>query len=252
MKKAKKLVVGNWKMNPLDLDEAKNIAGTVKKSLKNIKKVETVVCPPFIYITSLSGIKSPNISLGAQDAFYESAGSFTGEVSFAQLPQFKVEYVILGHSERRKMGEGDDLINKKVRSVLVEGMSPILCVGENTRDQHGEYLNLVRSQVVGGLRDVPKKLIGDVVIAYEPVWAIGAKEAMRPREVHEMYIFIKKVLRELYGISADSVRVLYGGAVDVGNTEEIIRDGFVQGLLIGRESLKAKNFVEIIKIVDQI
>ncbi len=239
-------------MNPLTLDEAKDIAVSVKKVSGKLKRTQVVLCPPFVYLSLLSKTPSGNLFLGAQDAFYESAGHYTGEVSFAQLPQFKVKYVIVGHSERRKAGETDAVVNKKVRSVVTEGMTAVLCVGETVRDTHGEYLNTVRTQLVSALRDVSKKSLANLVIAYEPVWAVGAKQALRPREIHEMSIFIKKVLRDLYGISADDVRVLYGGDVTVGDITEIMQEGFVSGVLVGRESLKPKHFTEIIKVVDSI
>ena len=252
MKKQKKIVVGNWKMNPLTFDEAKNLVGSSKKFAKHLKRTQVVLCPPFVYIPLLSKSVGNNIFIGAQDSFYEPMGSFTGEVSFAHLPQFKVSYVIIGHSERRERGETDIIINKKVRSVVTEGMTTILCVGEKVHDTHGEYLNIVRSQIASALQDISKKSLDNLVIAYEPVWAVGAKQAMRPVEIQEMSIFIKKILRDLYGVSADGVRILYGGDVTVSNVEEIVRDGYVSGVLVGRESLKAKNFVEIIRIVDSI
>ena len=252
MKKMKKLVVGNWKMNPITLDEAKNIANAVKRVSKNIKKSQVVICPPFVYLSPLSNISKGSLFLGAQDAFYETVGPFTGEVSSSQLSQFKTSFVILGHSERRAYGETNETINKKVKAVVGDGMTAILCVGEKIRDPHGDYLNLVKSQIIEGLKEISKKNLFRIVIAYEPVWAVGAKEAMSPEEIHGMSIFIKKVLRDMYGVYGDDVRILYGGDVTVYNIEAIMRDGFVHGVLIGRESLKIKNFVEIIKIVDSI
>jgi len=238
-------------MNPLSLDEAKNIAGQVKRVVPKLKKTQVVLCPPYVYLAPLSsGSKTANLFLGSQDAFYEPSGAFTGEVSFAELPQFRVAYVIIGHSERRASGETDASVNKKVRSVTTEGMTAILCVGETVRDTHGEYLQTVRGQIVEALRDVSKKSLDNLVIAYEPVWAVGAKEPAQPREINEMAIYVKKVLHDLYGIAADPVRVLYGGAVSALEVEEIMREGFVSGLLVGRESLKPKNFIEIIKTVD--
>lgn len=252
MKKQKKLVVGNWKMNPLTLDEAKDIVGSVKRTAGSLKKTQVVICPPFVYLSAFSKTVGGNLFLGAQDVFWEAHGSFTGEVSAPQISQFKTTFVIVGHSERRKAGESDEIINKKVRATVVEDMTAILCVGETVHDTHGEYLNTVRSQIINGLRDISKKSLSNIVIAYEPVWAVGAKEAMRPREIHEMSIFIKKVLREIYGVASDDVRILYGGDVTDNNISEIMTDGFVQGVLVGRESLKLKDFTEIIKAVDTI
>ena len=239
-------------MNPKTLIEAKKIATDLKKTMKSIRHVEAVMCPPFVYLPVISGMTSTTVLLGAQNAFQETVGAYTGEVSFFQLPQFKVSYVIVGHSERRAMGESDELINKKVLAVTGDGMTAILCVGEKIRDKQGDYFAVVRGQIVSGLKNLPRKLLNHLVIAYEPVWAIGAKEAMSPREIHEMFIFTKKVFHDLYGTYGDGVRFLYGGSVSPENAAEIVRDGFVQGLLVGRDSVNSKNFAEIIKQVDKI
>lgn len=252
MKKVKKLIVGNWKMNPVDQEEAKNIIKIVKRTGSKLKKSQVVVCPPHIYIPLFSKLKGGNFFLGAQNANHEMLGSFTGEVSYSQLYQFGVRFVILGHSERRKMGETDELINKKVKSVVNSGMTAIICVGESRRDHNGDYLEVIKNQILSALQDVPKKLIEKVVVAYEPIWAIGASEAMNPRELHEMSIFIKKTLKDFFGVLGEDARVIYGGSVDIVNADSLVRDGDVSGLLIGRESLKPKTFVEIIKLVDSI
>ncbi len=239
-------------MNPERVENAKKIAGTIKRAITSAKKTDTVLCPPYIYLSSLSSLSGKNIFLGSQDAFYETHGSFTGEVSFNQLYQFGVRFVIIGHSERRARGESDGLVNKKVRAVVGGGMTAIVCVGEKERDTHGDYLHTVKQQVAEGLLDVSKKSLDNIVIAYEPVWAIGAQNAMRTQEIAEMAIYIRKVLRDIYGVLSDGIRILYGGSVNALNAGEIVRDGFIQGLLVGRESLKPKEFVEIIKIVDSI
>jgi triosephosphate isomerase (TIM) len=251
-KKQKKLIVGNWKMNPVSVAEAKSLAVGVKRAMKNVKKTNVVLCPPFVYLPALSGIPTNTLFLGAQNAHDEELGSFTGEVSFSELGQFKVSFVIIGHSERRKIGETDELINKKVKSVVGCGMTAIICVGESTRDHNGDYLGFIRNQILQALKDVPKKLLNHVVIAYEPIWAIGAKEAMTPRDLHEMSIYIKKVLKDFAGNLTDDVKILYGGSVDKVNCDSLIKEGNVSGLLIGRQSIKAKDFVEIIKLVDSI
>ncbi len=250
MKRPKKLIVGNWKMNPLTVEEAKKIASQVKRSMGTVKKTEVVMCPPFIYLPILSKTVSKNLYLGAQDAFYEEFGSFTGEVSFRELPQFNVSFVILGHSERRKMGETDQLINRKVRAVVDQGMSAIVCVGESTRDNHGEYLGFIKDQILWAIRDVPKKLLSNVIIAYEPIWAIGAKEAMSPTDLHEMSIYITKILKDYCGDASYGIRILYGGSADKVNADVLVREGNVSGLLVGRQSLVPKDFIEMIKIID--
>ncbi len=252
MKKAKKLIVGNWKMYPERLDDAKKIVAKVKRIMPKVRKTNVVLCPPFIYTAVFSGIKKGALHLGTQNTNSKSSGSLTGEVSVSQIEQFNVDYVIVGHSERRKMGETDKDINEKLKSVIDYGMTAILCVGEESRDHNGDYLDVIKNQLSNCLSGVEKKFLGQVVVAYEPIWAIGGKEAMSPRDIHEMNIYIKKVLRDLFGDPSSFVLVLYGGAVDKFNTENIVREGDVSGLLIGRQSLVAEDFIEIIKIVDRL
>jgi len=252
MKKLKKLIVGNWKMNPQTTDEAKHLATEIKRGLRTGTKSQVVICPPYVFLESLKNFPVKFLFLGSQDAFYETSGPHTGEVSYAELTDFKVDFVIVGHSERRAKGETDEIINKKLKSVVNSKMNAILCVGEKIRDTHGEYLSFIKKQIAEDLRDVSKKALSNLVIAYEPVWAIGAKVAMYPQEIHEMSIYIKKILRDMFGVFAEDVRILYGGAVDVSTAYDIVREGNVSGLLIGRESLKPKDFVQIIKLVDNI
>lgn len=252
MRRYKKLVVGNWKMNPQTLDEAKKLAQTIKKATQRLKKTDVVICPPFVFLSPLTSFSTSPFFLGAQNANYEAQGPFTGEVSYTELSEFKVDYVILGHSERRKMGENDELINKKVRAVINGGMKVILCVGEETRDNNGDFYNFIKHQIISGLKDVSKKMLDKVVIAYEPLWAIGARESISSRDLLETSIFIKKVLKDLCGNFSDSIKILYGGDVDKINAVTLVRDGNVSGLLVGRESLRAKDFIEIIKSVESI
>ena len=240
MKRQKKLVVGNWKMNPVDVDDAKKLALSVKRAMRGVTKTQVVLCPPFVYLSPLSTVPKGALYLGAQNANPDMLGSFTGEVSYSQLYQFGVRFVIIGHSERRKMGESDELINKKVKSIVNSGMTAVVCVGESVRDHSGDYYSFVKNQIALSLKDISKKSLDNVVIAYEPIWAIGAKEAMSPRDLHEMSIFIKKVLNDLFGVLSSGVRVLYGGSVDRVNADLLVREGNVSGLLIGRQSLIAK------------
>ncbi len=252
MKKPKKLIVGNWKMNPTSLEEARKLVGHIKRNMKKARKTDVVVCPPFVYLSPLSKLMKGSLYLGAQNANSETAGPFTGEVGHMQLPQFGTKYVIVGHSERRKMGEADEVVNKKVQSVVSLGMTAIVCIGETARDSSGEYFDFIKSQIQKALKDIPKKSFNNIVIAYEPVWAIGAKQSMTPMDLHEMSIFIKKVLKDTYSIMGEGVKVLYGGSVDRVNAGSLVKDGNVSGLLIGRQSLEAKDFVEIINMVDSI
>lgn len=239
-------------MNPQSVSDAKEIAGEVKKAMKLFRKTDVVLCPPFVFLPPLSSIPKGSLFLGAQNAHHEVSGSFTGGVSFSQLYQFGVEYVIVGHSERRKAGESDELINKKIKSVINAKMTAVVCVGESVRDHNGEYFDFIKNQIISAFKDVSKKSVEKVVIAYEPIWAIGVKEAMNTRDLHEMSIFIKKVLKDLYGPFSEDVSIVYGGSVDKVNADSLIREGNVSGFLIGRESLKPKDFIEIIKSVDNI
>ena len=252
MKKVKKLIVGNWKMNPVDESKAKEIVRQVKKVSLKLKKSQVVVCPPFVYLPLFAKSKSKNFSMGSQNAHHEMSGSFTGEVSYSMLYQFGVRFVIIGHSERRKMGEADEVINRKVKSVVNSGMTAIICVGESERDSNGDYLDVIKKQILNAIVDVPKKLMENIVIAYEPVWAIGGTTAMSPRDLHEMTIYIKKVLNDAVGLSSSDVRILYGGSVDRVNADTLIKEGNVSGFLVGRQSLVPKDFVEIVKLVDQV
>jgi triosephosphate isomerase len=252
MKKVKKLIVGNWKMNPVDEDKARSIVSLVKKVSLKLKKSEVVVCPPYLYLPLFSKSKSKNFILGSQNAHHELSGSYTGEVSFSMLYQYGVRFVIVGHSERRKMGETDEIINRKVKSVVNSGMKAIVCIGESIRDNNGDYLDFIKKQIINALVDVPKKLLENIVIAYEPIWAIGASSAMSPRDLHEMTIFIKKVLNDILGVSSADIRILYGGSVDRVNADMLIKEGNVSGFLVGRQSLVPKDFAEIVKLVDEL
>jgi len=175
----------------------------------------------------------------------------TGEISGGMLKKEGEGYVIVGHSERREMGEIDEMIAKKVSSAIKAGLKPILCIGEKTRDDHGEYLHFLRNQIINSLGKLSKKQLAKLVIAYEPVWAIGQEEAMKTEDIHITTIFIKKVLTEVFKDKAVlNIPILYGGSVSHLNASEIIKAGEVQGLLVGRESLNARKFGELLKEVD--
>ena len=249
MKKEKILVVGNWKMNPETANKAKEIFRGIKAETKDLKNTKIVVCPPFVYLSDLEKMNDGSVILGAQDMFWEKSGPFTGEISAQMLE--KEGYVILGHSERRGLGETDEMVSKKVISAIKAHLHPILCLGEKIRDEHGEYLHFLRNQIINSLGKLPKTYLSKLVIAYEPIWAIGQAEAMKPADIHETSLFIKKVLAEIYKQKTIlSIPVLYGGSVSADNAKEIITLGEVQGLLVGRESLAPKKFGELLKAVE--
>lgn len=214
------LIIANWKMNPASLAEAKRLFDSVTSGVRNIKNAEVIICPPFVY---LSGFKSKNsiLKLGGQDCFWEDKGPFTGEISTKQLKNLGAEYVILGHSERRKyQKETDEMINKKVRAALAAGLKPILCV---------ESL----SQLRNGLKGILKQ----VIVAYEPVFAIGTGKPCSTERAKKMRDNIK------YPV------VLYGGSVNEQNASDYIEKAGFQGLLIGGISLRAGEFIGTVKKV---
>jgi triosephosphate isomerase len=239
-------------MNPRSLKEAEKLFVGVDKNVSSARKTEMVICPPFIYLEKLKKL-SRKIILGAQDSFPGDTGAFTGEVSAEMLYNDGIRYVILGHSERRAMGESNREINGKVKGALVAGLCPILCVGERARGESHDYFNLVQSQLKESLSGVSRNSISKITIAYEPVWAISTtanRKDATPEDSREMAVFIRKVLFDKWGGSASKTRILYGGSVSEKSAEDFLKDGGVDGLLVGRASLDAKKFGEIVKICE--
>lgn len=241
-------------MNPVSLPDAKQLFSRVGRGILGVRKVETVICVPFIYLEPLRGI-SKKISLGAQDAFWKDLGAFTGEISSEMLYNLGVRYVILGHSERRALGEGNLSVNKKIKAVLGAGLFPVLCVGESTRDDTHGYFNLVKSQLEECLVGVSKNLAGRLIVAYEPIWAISSTENRRDataEDSREMAVFIRKVLTDRFGAEASFVRVIYGGSANEKDAAEFLQNGGVDGLLPGRASLDAEKFISIVKTAERL
>lgn len=254
MAKATKLIVGNWKMFPTTLLEAKKLFTTFKKQRRNDTGVTTVLCPPMPFIEPLKkSYTGTKLFFGAQDVFWQPEGAYTGEVSAQMLTSVGARFVIVGHSERRALGENDEMVTQKVGAALNAGLHTILCIGETTRDSQGHYLRVLREQITGSLRAVTKVQLKKLIIAYEPVWAIGeGNQAMTTHDLHQMLLFIKKQLIELYGKNvADGVPVLYGGSVDETNAHSIVYDSGVDGLLVGRKSLNPYAFSSIISEVSR-
>lgn len=222
----KSLIVANWKMNPQSLKGAKLLLNSIKRGIKNVKNVEVVICPPFVYLPILSSVIShqSSVKLGAQDVFWEERGAFTGEISPKMLKDLGVEYVIIGHSERRKyLNETDEMINKKLKAVLRAKLKPILCI---------DNLSQLKSEL--------KRVSGKVIIAYEPVFAIGTGKPCRPEKAKKMRRLIT------YPV------VLYGGSVNSENASSYIEEAGFQGLLVGGASLNPEAFVAMVKTIDLI
>lgn len=248
----KKLVIGNWKMNPKSLNIALQIYKQTIKGIKKSGSVQAVVCVPNIYLGSLVKIKKSNVLLGLQDANFIPVGAETGSVSIEMASSYKPAFALVGHSEVRRRGETDSDVNQKVLEYLRHKINPVICVGEDVRDETGKYLNVIKKQIENALIGIAKKDLKNINIAYEPIWAIGAG-AKRPAtapECLEVAIYIRKVLTDLFGVAnAKEVRILYGASVNVADTASFIQDGGVDGLLVGRESLVAQDFIKIVNTV---
>jgi len=249
---SKKIIIGNWKMNPSSLKEAEKLFNQVVKFVSGIKKTEIVICPPFLYLEKLKKF-ARKISLGAQNAFGGDIGAFTGEISGDMIYSVGARYVIVGHSERRAMNESNDDINKKIKASLSAGLRPILCVGEKIRDENHNYFNLVKMQLEECLKGVSKNSISKIIIAYEPIWAISStpdRKDATSDDSREMTIFIRKILSDKFGSEASKIRIIYGGSVNEKDAENFLKNGGVDGLLPGRASLDPKKFSQIVKICE--
>ena len=247
----KSIVVANWKMNPATFKEAKKLFEATRKAAETAKNVSVIVAPPAIFLRELSvGYKGKRLSFAAQNAHYEAGGAYTGEVSMSEVRDAKCSSVIIGHAERRAMGEGNDDTRRKVVEALAIGLTPVLCIGEKTRSNGGEHFEFVREQLVAGFADVPPPKIPRVIIAYEPVWAIGAERPMSPRDMHEVAIFIRKTVVDRYGQGCMNLKILYGGSIDERNAGDMIVNGDVNGLLVGRASTDATKFAALLESVE--
>lgn len=244
------LVAGNWKLNKTTT-EAYKLVAEMLPGLRIVKGVEKLVCPPFTALMAVSRlIKDADIRLGAQDMFWEDKGAFTGEISAPMLAEF-CQYVILGHSERRTyFGETNETVNRKVRAALTHSLIPLICVGETLEENEaGRAAGVVSRQVHEALTGVDILGGGKIVIAYEPIWAIGTGRAATAEGVNTL---IRNVIRPtvggLFGEGvAQAVRILYGGSVDPGNAAQFFRQPEIDGALVGGASLKARSFIEIVE-----
>jgi triosephosphate isomerase len=247
-----KLIIGNWKMNPKSAKDAKEIITEINKHSKSFGDIKLIVCPPFIFLNEVSEVitASKKIVLGAQDVFVGQGVSHTGEIGMDQLKKVGVKYILVGHSERRANLDSDEVVKSKMLGALGAGFKTVLCVGEKERNEHGDHYHEVKRQLEDAIIKLPKKYIKDLIVAYEPVWAIGRpeNEAIKSDQLHEITIFIKRLLSDNLGPKEmEKVKILYGGSVTKNNFKDIIEKGNVDGLLIGRESLKVENFVELIR-----
>jgi triosephosphate isomerase len=244
------LCVGNWKMYGTLVD-ARALATGVRDGLRRLKDVEVVLCPPFTALSTVGEIVAGGpLGLGAQNCHPELAGPHTGEIAVPMLSELGCRYVILGHSERRReIGETDELINRKVRTVLGQGLTPILCVGETAEERRqGLTFTTVEGQLRAGLAEVPADAIARVVLAYEPVWAIGTGANATPAQAGEVHGYLRGLLSELASKdTAGAVRIVYGGSVKPENADLLAAEGEIDGALVGGASLNIQAFVTIVK-----
>lgn len=244
------LVAGNWKMNT-NLTSGTELAGALAANAASEEAgVEVLVCPPSVYLTAISGKTSGSgVKLGAQDVYFEDGGAFTGELSVGMLKDVGCSHVILGHSERRHViGETDELINKKTKAALAGGLTAVLCVGELLSEREANQTeSVLDTQMAGGLAGVSEADLKNVVIAYEPVWAIGTGVTASPEQAESAHEHLRKWIASQYSdAAAEAMQILYGGSVKPDNAETLMGQSNVDGALVGGASLKPELFVPII------
>ncbi len=247
------LMAGNWKMNNTIPEAVVLTQQLCNQYNRKWDDVDVVICPPSIDLKSAYTVldfDKTKISLGAQNVHWEESGAFTGEVSIPMIKDAGCEYCIVGHSERREMfNETDTSVNRKVKALVAAGIAPIMCVGESLalRDS-GEYLEFITAQVRAGLAGLDELDMKQVVVAYEPIWAIGTGRTATPEQAQEVCAAIRAVLAEMFGAeTADAARVLYGGSMNVGNVESLLAQADIDGGLIGGASLKADSFRQLVE-----
>ena len=246
----KPIVAGNWKMNKTRAEAAALVAG-IKAGVSGIYAVEVVVCVPFTDLEPVAqAVQGSNIGLGAQNVHWAEKGAFTGEISAAMLKELGVQYVVIGHSERRQyFGETDETVNKRTKAALAAGLKPIVCVGETLAEREaGATTKVVERQVRVGLAGLHSADWDQLVLAYEPVWAIGTGKTATTAQAQEVHAFIRKLLAELAGAEAAAkLRIQYGGSMKPENAKELISQPDIDGGLIGGASLEAKSFADIVR-----
>ena len=244
-------IAGNWKMNKTAA-ETRALCEALKTSLAPFAgKAEVAVCPTFTSLTTAVEIlKGTNVKVGAQNIHWADEGAFTGEISGAMLKEIGVEYVIIGHSERRQyFGETDETVNKRTAAALKYGLKPIVCIGETLAEREGNQTEAVlEKQIRGAFAGIPAAAMADITIAYEPVWAIGTGKTATPDMAEATHAFIRKVLTDLFGAAvAEAAVIQYGGSMKPGNAKDLVAQKDIDGGLIGGAALKADSFTELVK-----
>jgi len=246
----KLIIAGNWKLNYAE-KEAVELVTALRSNLVDFDTVDVVVCPTFIVLPVVHDvIQDSNIALGAQNAYWEDSGAFTGEISVPLLKDIGVQYVIIGHSERRQyFGETDETVNKKIKAVLAHGLTPIVCVGEVLQERESnKTFEVIEKQCACGFKGLAAEEMEKIIIAYEPVWAIGTGKTASPDQAQEVHLYIRTLVAKMYNDNiAQTVRIQYGGSVKPDNSAELMSQPDIDGALVGGASLKADSFSEIVK-----
>jgi len=251
----KTIIAGNWKMYKT-LKDGQELAVALRRDLFQIENVDIIVCPPFTLLSFLAdALETSNIALGAQDCYWQDEGAFTGEVSPKMIKDAGCLYVIIGHSERRQFfGETNETVNKKIKAALLQGLTPIMCVGEMLAEREKELtFKVLEDHVKNGLKDISAEDMLKIVIAYEPVWAIGTGKTATPDQAQEAHKYIRDLLVKMYNSEvADNIRIQYGGSVKPDNITELMKQPDVDGGLVGGASLAAASFAEIVKKASEV
>ncbi len=244
----KQIVAGNWKMNTTPAEGLELVKNVIAQSAEVAEDVNFIVCPPFTHLAMVAeAAKGSRVAVGAQNCAAEAKGAYTGEVSAAMIASLGIEYVILGHSERREYyGETSETLNKKMEQAYANGLKPIYCVGERLEEREAErHFEVVKAQIEEVVFNLTPEQFAKLVIAYEPVWAIGTGKTATAEQAEEIHAYIRKVLAEKFGAAADETPILYGGSCKPSNAEEIFAKENVDGGLIGGAALKAEDFIAI-------
>jgi triosephosphate isomerase len=242
-------MAGNWKMFKT-IPEALELVNGLKKNCGDVTDREILVCPPFTALYAVAqAVKGSVIKVGAQNHYWEAKGAFTGEVAPGMIKDAGCTYAIVGHSERRQyFGETDATVNKRTKAAFGVGLIPVVCVGETLSERESnQTFKVIEKQIRGGMAGLTEEQSKTVVIAYEPVWAIGTGKTASPAQAQEVHAFIRKLYGEIYGAAAQAVRILYGGSVKPDNVSELMKQPDIDGGLVGGASLEAESFTKIIK-----
>lgn len=257
MKNSQKFVIGNWKMKITSLAQAKKLFTDTKKEAGKHRGVQTIVCPPAFYLEPLSKmVTGHRCVLGAQNIFHEEVGAFTGELSPLMLADRKIGYSIIGHSERRAMGETSEDVSKKIRMCIKNGIIPIVCVGETERKDDNSHYKVIKKQIKESFAGIPYEALGSILLAYEPVWALSStkdRHDATPQDAEEMKLFVQKVFADMYGVKKiENLTFLYGGSVDADNVADFMKEKSVDGVLVGSASVDSKEFAQMLKVASSL